>query len=100
MGMIRGLDHVKSCSSYDDGNVIFELIAPRMQRGEPVTLSFDGVSAVPSSFVNAAIVRLAERMPLTQIRRYLGFANTTRQINEMVKGRFDHVAGLQAGHAI
>lgn len=95
MGIIRILDHVDSCSSYDDGNVIFELIAPKVQDGEDVTLSFDGVSAVPSSFVNAAIVRLAELVPLAEIRRHLGFIHTTRQINEMVRMRFDHVAGLQ-----
>ncbi|SOD27634.1 protein of unknown function [Variovorax sp. YR752] len=100
MGMIKVLDHVQSCSSYDDGNVIFELIAPRVRRGENVTLSFEGVAAVPSSFVNAAIIRLAELMPLSQIRSHLGFVNTTRQINEMVRGRFDHVSGLQTGHAL
>lgn len=94
MGIIRILDHVESCSSYDDGNVIFELIAPRVQEGEDVTLSFDGVTAVPSSFVNAAIVRLAELVPLSEIRRHLGLTNTTRQINEMVRMRFDHLASL------
>jgi hypothetical protein len=72
--------------------VIYELIAPRVSGGEDITLSFEGVSAVPSSFVNAAIVRLAEVMPLTEIRRHLGFTQTTRQINEMVKMRFDHLA--------
>jgi hypothetical protein len=92
MELIRVLDHVQSCSSYDDGNVIFELIAPRVREGEDVTLSFEGVSAVPSSFINAAIVRLAEVVPLGEIRKHLSLTRTTRQINEMVKMRFDHLA--------
>lgn len=92
MDMIRILDHVRNCSSYEDGNVIFELIAPRVQKGESVVLSFEGVSAVPSSFINAAIVRLAESVPIAEIRKHLWLKNTTRQINEMVKMRFDHLA--------
>lgn len=99
MELIRILDHVQSCSTYDDGNVIFELIAQHVQHGEDVTLSFAGVSAVPSSFINASIVRLAETVSLAEIRAHLSLSDSTRQINEMVKMRFDHLAAAQLSGA-
>jgi len=52
--VIRVLDHVEHASTYDEGDVIFKLLAPRLMQGEDVALSFDGVSAVPSAFINAS----------------------------------------------
>jgi hypothetical protein len=90
--VIRVLDHVKQCSSYEDGDVIFQLLSPMVKAGQSVVLSFEGVDAVPSSFVNAAIVRLTEVVDPDAVRRSLRIVDSTRQINEMIRNRIAFVA--------
>ena len=85
--VIRILDHVERCSTYADGNTIFELIAPLIEAGKDVTLSFEGIDAVPSSFINASVVRLVEKVPLLEIKKRLKVIDSTRQINELIRGR-------------
>lgn len=87
--VIKILDHVDNCSTYADGEVIFNLIAPIIKRSEDITLSFEGVEAVPSSFINASIVRLVEIVSLEEIKAHLKVINSTRQINALIKGRMD-----------
>lgn len=91
--VIRLLDYVQHCSTYEDGDVIFDLIAPKVEAGEEVVLSFEGVTVVPSAFVNAALLRLVERVSLDDVRRRLSIVNSTRQINDLIKSRFGFVQG-------
>lgn len=86
--VIRILDHVKSCSTYEDGEKIFRLIHPPLKAGEDVVLSFAGVLSVPSAFINAALVRLLEDIPFETIKRHLKIVDSTRQINALVRQRF------------
>jgi len=86
--VIRLLDHVEHCSSYAEGEVIFNLLAPAIKNGEDVTLSFDGVAAVPSAFVNGALVRLAEETSISAIQKHLKIVDSPRQINDLVRSRF------------
>lgn len=89
--VIRILDHVSTASTYEDGERIFRLIRSQIADGVPVTVSFSGVLAVPSAFVNAAFVRLVESIPIERVRECLRIVDSTRQINEMVRGRFTFV---------
>ena len=93
--VIRVLDHVEQASTYDEGDVIFKLLAPRLMQGEDVALSFDGVSAVPSAFINASIVRLAEAMPVADVRKHLRILQSTKQINELIRSRFEFLASRE-----
>lgn len=93
--VVRILDHVDRVSTYDDGNVIFALIAPDLRAGKDVVLSFDGIDAVPSAFVNASVVQLAEELSVDVIRQHLKIISSTRQINELIRSRFGFV-GLKA----
>lgn len=92
MVMIRILDHVPHASTYEDGEAIFRLIKGPIADGEAVTVSFDGIRAVPSAFVNSAFVRLVESVPIERVRQCLRIADSTRAINELVRGRFTFVA--------
>jgi hypothetical protein len=94
--VVRILDHVANCSSYADGDTIFNIIEPVIKRGEDVVLSFEGVEAVPSSFVNASIVRLIEVVSLKEIKMHLKVINSTRQINALIRGRIDFLAQTAA----
>jgi hypothetical protein len=87
--VIKVLDHVERCYSNADGEVIFALIQPIISKGEQVTVSFAGVDSLPSSFVNSAFIPLLEHYSFDIIRRSLRFVDSTKQINEMIKKRFD-----------
>jgi STAS-like domain of unknown function (DUF4325) len=89
MVAIRIADHVAHASTYADGQVIYDLIAPRIVAGEPVEVSFSGIHAVPSAFVNAAFVRLLEVAPLEKVQSALRITDSTKFINDMIRRRFD-----------
>ena len=93
--VIRILDHVVQAESYADGEKIFVLIADSIKRGEDVTLSFDGIDAVPSSFVNAAVVRLVEIVSINAIKAHLHVVDSTRQINSLIRDRMAFLTNLQ-----
>ncbi|WP_462387304.1 STAS-like domain-containing protein [Acidovorax sp. Q11] len=91
MVVIRIQEHAPQASTYADGQAIFDLLKPRLAQGEEVTLSFNGILAVPSAFINAAIVQLVEHVPLTQVRQQLRIADSTRAINNLIRTRLEFV---------
>jgi hypothetical protein len=97
--VIRILDHVKTASSYEDGDVIFKIILSEIKQDKPVTISFEGISSVPSAFVNAAFIRLLEEFSFEKIRASLRLIDSTKHINELIKSRFDFVLS-QEGKSI
>lgn len=89
---VRIKDHVEFAYTYEEGQKIYDLIAPSMIEGEIVTLSFDGLKAVPSSFLNAAVLQLAEKLSISDIKGQLRIQHSTNQINEMILRSFDTIA--------
>jgi len=87
--VIRIHDHVRTYSTYQDGEVIFRLIAQELRAGRSVTLSFAGIKSIPSAFVNAALVKLVEEFSIDYIRTRLKIVDSTRQINRLIKDRFN-----------
>jgi STAS-like domain of unknown function (DUF4325) len=94
--VIRILDHVQFPSGYDNGEIIFDLIKSGLDKDEEVIVSFDGIHAVASPFVNAAFLRLIEFMPFEKIKRLLKIQNSTKDINELVKARFNFVVNQES----
>lgn len=92
MVTIRIRDYVEQASSYDDGQVIYQLIADGLRSNETVEVSFDGFNAVPSAFINAAFVQLLEVTPIEKLREKLKISDSTKFINELIRARFDFVS--------
>lgn len=91
MELIRIKDHVSHASTYEEGDVIFALLQAAFHRNTAVQLSFDGINAVPSAFINAALVRLVEEHDMSVVKRLLRISDSNRGINEMIKQRFEFV---------
>lgn len=89
--VINILDHVKTASTYEDGEVIYKLISDALHDDQNVILSFNTIKSVPSAFINASIIRLLEDFNFEFIREKITFINTTKHINELIKSRFDFV---------
>ncbi|HDR8449565.1 STAS-like domain-containing protein [Bacillus cereus] len=86
---INVLDHVERCYSNDDGKVIQDLIKKAFMQNEKAVVSFQGVTALNSSFVNTAFIELLNDYDFSYIRKHLTFANSTAQINTTIKNRFN-----------
>lgn len=85
---VRIKELVSQASTYEDGQVIFNKIAPAIIAGEKVEISFEGIPAVPSAFINAAIIQLVEVASVQTIREKLAIVNSTKFINDMIRSRF------------
>ena len=91
MVMIRIKDVVDSASSYEDGTKVLDTVRTQLRAGEIVELSFDGIPAVTSAFVNSALIPLLESDSFDVLRNRLLFTHTTRFINDVIRRRFAFV---------
>jgi hypothetical protein len=89
VNQINIADHVGQCYSNDDGQVIQSVILDHITKNEQITLSFKGIDGVTSSFVNIALIELLETMDFEQVKKKIKFADTSRQINGMIRDRFN-----------
>ncbi len=76
------------CYNQEDGAKLFAALAEKLRRREKISVSFEGVDTIPSSFVNAAFIALLEEFSFEVIKNSIQFSKTTRQINEMIRSRF------------
>lgn len=95
MVAIRIADYVDRPSNYDDGQKIFNLIVNDITADRPVKVSFEGITAVPSAFVNAAFIQLIERTTLSRIRKNLSIVESTKFINDLIRSRFEFIESQQ-----
>jgi hypothetical protein len=94
--VIRIADHVRTHSTYADGEVIYQLLVKEFEAGRNVTLSFASIKSIPSAFVNAALVKLLERFDFKFIQSRLSIIDSTRQINRLIKDRFHFATSERA----
>lgn len=92
--VIRILDIVGHCNTSTEGEVVFDVISPLISEGRSLKVSFEGVTNVPSSFVNAAFVKLLKLYSADFVRDRLSFINVNQQIADMISRCMTN--GLQA----
>jgi hypothetical protein len=90
--VIHVLDLVPHCHSWADGSVLGQAISSALRADTHVTVSFAGVDDIPSSFANAAFVRLLDDFEYDHIRRDVAVVDSTRQINNMIKNQLQFKA--------
>lgn len=91
MVVVRICDIVKAASTYEDGAQVFNVLESHLKQDETVELSFEGIPAVSSAFVNSALIPLLDNFPFSVIRSRLLFTHTTRFINDVIRRRFEFV---------
>lgn len=94
--VIKILDVVPDCNSWDKGETVFKVIQEAFKNDSELVVSFEGVDDVPSAFVNAAFLPLLDTFDFVEIKRRLKFVNSTRQINDMIRRRFSFEATARA----
>ncbi|QTA85434.1 STAS-like domain-containing protein [Desulfonema magnum] len=86
--VIKITDHVTRCHTNNDGEKIFNLIKPLIDKGNKVELSFNGIDSITSSFVNSAFIELLQYFEFSHIRSRLNFISTNKSINQIIRKRF------------
>ncbi|MEY8462963.1 STAS-like domain-containing protein [Streptococcus merionis] len=81
-------DIVANHSDNASGQQLYEVIIDELTRHESVTISFEGIPYISTSFVNTAFINLLQDYTFPQIKEKLKFTRTTKQINELIKSRF------------
>jgi hypothetical protein len=89
---IRVRDYAPLAATHEDGDVIFRLVADALRAGSEVTVSFNGIAAVPSAFINSAFVRLIDTVPFEEIRERVHFSESTKAINDLLRTRLTFAA--------
>ena len=82
-------DHVEYCFSNEDGQKIYDLIAPHILKKEPVTVSFQGIPSTTTSFINSAFVSLLDHIDFESIKSTLKVVDSNTHINRLIKDRFN-----------
>ena len=89
--VIKVINYVNQCYSNSDGAIIYSIIDRYIEEKE-IVLSFEGIDIVSSSFVNAALIPFIKLMGFDEIKRKFKIINTNKQINNMIKKRFQFEA--------
>lgn len=89
VSVIKALDVVPDCYTWQSGDVVARVIRDAFSQGRAVTISFAGVTDVPTSFVNAAFISLLDDYSFDFIKSHLKLVSCTKQIADIVRRRFD-----------
>lgn len=85
---IKIFDYVDSTSSNKEGEIIFDLVKKALENNQKVTVSFAGIYALNTSFVNSAFIELLEHFSFNEIKNNVNFIDSTKQINMIISKRF------------
>jgi hypothetical protein len=81
----------------DQGVLLHKALVISLRRSSgPISIDFQGLTTITSSFANLAFVQLLTEWPFSELKKRLKIVNSTRQINEMVKSRLEREGD---GHA-
>lgn len=73
------------CVSTEDGQRLYDKIAPLLKEGTSVALSFERIDTLISAFLNAAIGQLYGELPEDRIRRLLSIRDMAADDIEVLK---------------
>ena len=85
--VIKVLEIVPHCYSYEDGSVLAKVLLQRIECRDMSVVDFSGVNGVPSSFVNGAFVSLLDEVSFDDIKKYVTFFGATTQITGLIRER-------------
>lgn len=87
--VIKIVDYITHCHANSDGDTIFSIIKPMLDKGEKIKISFKNINSVTSSFVNSAFIELLEYFKFDYIKANLNLTNSNSNINRIIKNRFE-----------
>jgi hypothetical protein len=83
--VIRVADAIGYCFTYGDGIRLQEIIRTALKKDSCVHVSFMGVAAVSSSFVNGAFIPLINEFGVNGMRERVIICDSHRGINDVIR---------------
>lgn len=80
-------DILKSTALNADGEVLLDHIRSSFDKGEKVAVSFEGIAALNTSFVNSAFADLLGYYSFSFIKEHLIIKHSTKGINRLIGNR-------------
>ncbi|WP_295145312.1 STAS-like domain-containing protein [uncultured Reyranella sp.] len=84
------LDHVDRAYTAQDGAVIYSALKQAFASAGNVSLSFTGISDIPSSFVNSALVPFVQERGIDWLKARLTVTGATKQVASMIRRCLDN----------
>ena len=79
-----------------DGRRLYDALRPYLVAGSPVEVSFEGVVAVSTSFVNEGLIRLLDSFSYDTVRTVLRLTNVRPTVARVIQRRFAFEAAREA----
>ena len=79
---------IQSGFTNSDGDIIFNIIQSHFINEDIIEISFLGMGAVSSSFVNSAFLKLLDFYEFDDIKKKIKFTNTLKIHTDLIKSRF------------
>lgn len=90
--VIRVFDIVSSADTTEQGQAVLVRLLDELDHHQEITISFEGIHAATSSFVNVAFVPLLRHISFDDIKTRIRIVESTRQINGMIRARLERNA--------
>lgn len=90
----------KYCITTQDGQLLYNRIAPELRRGHRVELNFLGVEAYASPFLNAAIGQLVSKFRPERLNKLLSITNLGHEGEETLRIVLDNARQYQANRRV
>ena len=82
---VKVLDIVGNCNTAAEGQALFAALWPCLNEDKEVTISFEDVAEVTSSFINASIVQLVLKRNYESIETKLTIADISKQSADVLR---------------
>lgn len=73
------------CISAEDGDKIYHLVESSLDKGQSVTLNFEGVEMIISAFLNAAVGKLLQKYSYNFLKEHLWFTNLRESDRDLLE---------------
>lgn len=87
--VIKLTDYISNGINNSEGELIFKIIMDKIEKEENLEISFSGMTAVSSSFVNSAFIELLKFYKFEYIKNKIKFKDTLKVHNDLIKSRFE-----------
>lgn len=96
--VIRVAEIVERCYTYEDGLQLLKIMDEGLESNNQIQVSFKGVTAVSSSFINGAFVPLLDKIGFDAIRERIQVMDSNKIINNLIKSRIINESNRRGGN--
>lgn len=78
---------ITHCYTYEEGLILSKAIIDALSTEKKIQLSFKGINAISSSFINGAFIPVIKNIGLSSFMEKIKIIDSNKTINEVIKLR-------------